>query len=98
MRDYGSVSPQFWIGKTGKALRGKPEAQLLALYLMTCPHANMIGVFHCPVMYWRMKPAWASKGLPRPLQASLISVSAFMTKTLKPCLSYAWPLTKLART
>lgn len=51
MRDYGAVSPQFWIGKTGKGLRGDPHAQLLALYLMTCPHATMIGVFHCPVVY-----------------------------------------------
>lgn len=51
MRDYGKVSPRFWTGKTGKALRGDMEAQILALYLMTSPHANMIGVFHCPVMY-----------------------------------------------
>ena len=51
MRDFSSVSPQFWIGSTGKALRGDSNAQVLALYLLTCPHANMIGVFHCPVMY-----------------------------------------------
>ena len=51
MRDYGVVSPKFWIGETGKALRGNAPAQVLALYLMTCPHANMIGVFHCPVLY-----------------------------------------------
>lgn len=51
MRDYGAVSPQFWIGETGKRLRGKTDAQVLALYLMTSPHANMIGIFHCPTMY-----------------------------------------------
>lgn len=51
MRDYSVVSPRFWIGETGKALRGNAPAQVLALYLMTCPHANMIGVFHCPVLY-----------------------------------------------
>jgi hypothetical protein len=51
MRDYGVVSPKFWIGETGKALRGDSDAQLVALYLMTCPHANMIGVFHCPILY-----------------------------------------------
>ena len=51
MRDYGVVSPQFWIGATGKRLRGNPDAQLLALYLMTSPHATMIGVFHCPILY-----------------------------------------------
>lgn len=51
MRDYGSVSPRFWIGETGKSLRGDAPAQVLALYLMTCPHASMTGVFYCPVMY-----------------------------------------------
>ena len=51
MRDYGIVSPRFWIGETGKKLRGNPNEQVLALYLMTSPHANMIGVFHCPILY-----------------------------------------------
>ena len=52
MRDYGKVSPQFWIGKTGKALRRQgPDAQLVALYLMTCPHANMLGLYYVPKMY-----------------------------------------------
>jgi hypothetical protein len=49
MRDYGVVSPQIWIGKTGKALRGNLPAQVVALYLMTSPHANMIGVYYCPI-------------------------------------------------
>lgn len=73
MRDYGSVSPQFWIGKTGKALRGKPDAQLLALYLMTCPHANMIGVFHCPVMYMAHETGLGFEGASKAL-ASLIEL------------------------
>lgn len=51
MRDYGTVASQFWVRGTGKELRGDMEAQLVALYLMTSPHANMIGVFHLPVMY-----------------------------------------------
>lgn len=51
MREYGKVSASFWIGKTGKALRGNPEAQIVALYLMTCPTSEMTGVFHCPIMY-----------------------------------------------
>lgn len=49
MRDYGSVSPKFWIAGTGKSLRGNLPAQVVALYLMTSPHANMIGVFYCPI-------------------------------------------------
>jgi len=51
MRDYGKVSPQFWLGRTGRSLRGNPEAQVVALYLMTSPHANMLGVYHCPISY-----------------------------------------------
>ena len=51
MREYSVVSPAFWIGDTGKALRGDKDAQLLALYLMTSPHSNMTGVFHCPILY-----------------------------------------------
>jgi len=51
MRDYSSVSGSFWIGKTGKELRGDMPAQLLALYLMTSPHSTMTGVYHCPILY-----------------------------------------------
>lgn len=51
MRDYSKISGQFWIGKTGKALRGDVEAQLVAMYLMTNNHANMIGIYHCPIIY-----------------------------------------------
>lgn len=67
MRDYGKVSPQFWTGKTGKALRGDMEAQVVAMYLMTSPHANMIGVYHLPMLYLSHETGLsiegASKGL-----------------------------------
>lgn len=62
MRDYGKVSPQFWIGRTGKTLRGNPAAQVLALYLMTSPHANMIGVYHCPVAYMAHETGMTTEG------------------------------------
>ena len=52
MRDYGKVSPKFWMGATGKQLRKKGvEAQLVALYLMTSPHANMLGLYYLPTMF-----------------------------------------------
>ena len=69
MRDYGKVSPQFWIGKTGKALRGNPDAQILALYLMTSPHANMIGVYHCPVAYMAHETGLSIEGASKALQS-----------------------------
>lgn len=49
MRDYGKVSPKFWIGATGKKLRAAGhQAQLVGLYLMTGPHANMLGLYYLP--------------------------------------------------
>ena len=51
MRDYSKVSGEFWTGKTGKSLRGDMQTQIIAMYLMTSRHSNMIGVFHCPILY-----------------------------------------------
>ena len=51
MYNYGRVFSSFWVSGSGKTLRGDSESQLVALYLMSSPHANMIGVFHCPVIY-----------------------------------------------
>ena len=68
MRDYGVVSPRFWIGETGKTLRGNANAQILALYLMTCPHANMIGVFHCPLIYMAHETGIGLEGASKALE------------------------------
>jgi hypothetical protein len=69
MRDYGKVSPQFWVGKTGKALRGNLPAQILALYLMTSPHANMIGVYYCPIEYMAKETGLPIEGASEALQS-----------------------------
>lgn len=68
MREYAKVAPQFWTGVTGKALKKRGhESVIVALYLMTSPHANMIGVYHCPVGYIAIDTGLtleeASKGL-----------------------------------
>lgn len=47
MRDYAKVGPQFWIGKTGKMLRkAGVDSQLVGIYLVTSPHANMLGLYY----------------------------------------------------
>lgn len=80
MRDYGKVSPQFWVGATGRKLRGNVEAQLVALYLMTSPHANMIGVFYCPIDYIAKETGLtlegASKGLQSLIEADFCTFEA----------------------
>lgn len=50
MRDYGKVASTFWTGETGRAIRHDQTAQIVALYLMTAPTANMIGLYYLPVV------------------------------------------------
>lgn len=50
MRLYGKVAPAFWTGSTGKHLRALGrDAQLTALYLLTCPSASMLGLYYLPL-------------------------------------------------
>lgn len=51
MREYGKVSPHFWTGSTGKQLRQCPESLVVSMYLMTSPHANMLGLYYMPLLY-----------------------------------------------
>lgn len=52
MRKFVMLSPNFWIGQTGRDLRrAGPEAQLVALYLMSNPLANFTGLYRLPMNY-----------------------------------------------
>ncbi|WP_168404782.1 DNA-binding protein [Erwinia amylovora] len=78
MRDYATVSPQFWLGKTGRELRcAGAEAQVVAFYLITSPHANMLGLYYLPVLYLAHETGLglegASKGLERAIKAGFCS-------------------------
>lgn len=46
MRAYASIAPTFWTRGSGRRIRGDKEAQLVALYLMSSPATNMVGIFH----------------------------------------------------
>jgi len=48
MRAYSSVPPTFWT-TIGRRLRKKPKPLLLALYVQTCPSANMAGLYYLPL-------------------------------------------------
>jgi hypothetical protein len=77
MRDHAIFSPQFWIGETGRELRGHPEAQVVAAYLITCPTSNMIGLYHLgiPTLVHEtgLSKQGASKGLRRVIQVGMAS-------------------------
>lgn len=72
MRDYGKVSPQFWIGRTGKAIRAAgPESTIVALYLMTSPHANMLGLYYLPMMFIAHETGLGMQGAYKGLQGAI---------------------------
>jgi hypothetical protein len=80
MRDYATVTPKFWIGDTGKALRGNRNAQILALYLMTCPHSNMLGVYYLPLPTIAHETGITTEAPSKPLQSPFEGVlEAFRT-------------------
>ncbi|WP_218813328.1 hypothetical protein [Rickettsiella endosymbiont of Dermanyssus gallinae] len=52
MRDYAQISSKFWISPMGKKIKDCGlEAKVLALYLMTCSHANMIHFYYLPLYF-----------------------------------------------
>lgn len=59
MRDYGSVHTRFWINRDIQKL--SDASKLLALYLLTGPHANMLGCFRLPLGYACEDLHWASE-------------------------------------
>jgi hypothetical protein len=52
-REYAKVAPKLWQGgRTAKALRKRgPKALVMALYLMSSPHSNMLGLYSQPLLY-----------------------------------------------
>ena len=72
MRDYSKVGPKFWIGATGKRLRAAGmEAQIVAMYLLTSPHANMLGLYYCPTMFIAHETGLGLEGASKGLQSAI---------------------------
>jgi uncharacterized phage protein (TIGR02220 family) len=87
MREFAKVSPQFWIGETGKQIKSLGiETQLIALYLLTCPHANMIGVYYLPVTFISHETGIPSEGALKALH----SLSEVSFCTYNKATEYVW--------
>lgn len=72
MRDYATVAPQFWLGKTGRELRKKgAEAQVVSFYLMTSPHANMLGLYYLPILYLAHETGLGLEGATKGLESAI---------------------------
>lgn len=76
MRDYGRVYSSFWQSPEMRALPEDPRT--LALYLLTCPHANLIGCFRLSEAYAADDLQWSSERVSEGF-AKLCSIG-FMTR------------------
>lgn len=59
MRDYGKVHTSFWASANIRNL--SEDGRALALYLLTCPHGTIAGVFRLPDGYASEDLQWTSK-------------------------------------
>ncbi|KAA0888808.1 hypothetical protein [Oryzomonas rubra] len=59
MRDYGKLHTSFWTSIDIKGL--SDDGKLLAVYLLTCPHTNLIGCFRLPDGYVSEDLDWPSE-------------------------------------
>lgn len=71
MRDYSKVEPKMWHGKTMKALRKSPEGLVVALYLMTSPSSNMLGLYAQPILYMAYETGLGEEGARKGLQSCI---------------------------
>lgn len=69
MRDYAKVMPKFWHGETCQEIRLRgSEGPLVALYLMTSPMSNMLGLFSQPLLYMAEETGLGLEGARKGLQ------------------------------
>ncbi len=59
MRDYGKVHTSFWSSDNIRNL--SEDGRMLALYLLTCPHGTIAGVFRLPDGYICDDMQWTAK-------------------------------------
>lgn len=59
MREYGRVYSSFWQSQDIREL--SEDGRTMAIYLMTCPHANLIGCFRLPDAYAADDLQWSSE-------------------------------------
>ncbi|HTD04192.1 hypothetical protein [Undibacterium sp.] len=72
MRGYAKISPKFWISGTGEKLRDEGwQAQMVALYLMSSPQANMTGLYYLPKPFMLAETGLTAANLAAGLQGCI---------------------------
>ncbi|MBL1265725.1 hypothetical protein [Candidatus Methylomicrobium oryzae] len=75
MRDYSRVHSTFWTSPDTSSL--SEDGRLLALYLLTGPHSNMLGAFRLPIGYVSTDINWSFERVSKGLKE--LSDSGFIT-------------------
>ena len=72
MREYAKLAPTFWTGKTGKEIKRRGiEAVVMATYLMSSPHSNMLGLYYQPMLYAAHETGLGIEGASKGLQGCI---------------------------
>jgi hypothetical protein len=64
MPSYWRMSPRFWTDPIVR--RGSDDGRLLAAYILTCPHRNVMGLFWLPRAYICADLGWDAERLAKP--------------------------------
>ena len=66
MREYGKICTQFWTSPD--IARLSDQGKLLAAYLLSSPHTNMIGCFRLPLRYISADLSWSDESVLKVLE------------------------------
>ena len=93
MREYGKIAPTFWTGHTGRQIKKMgAQAQVIALYLLTSPHANMLGLYYLPLPYIAHETGSTLQGASKALQS--LSEVSFCTYDEEPEMVFVHEMAK----
>lgn len=81
MRDYGKVYTKFWESEDIRSLSN--DGRMMALYLMTCPHGTIAGVFRLPDGYACEDLQWSAEKVAETLSELLAKGFANRCATTK---------------
>jgi len=81
MRDYGKVHSSFWTSETTRSM--SEDARNLSLYLLTCPHNTIAGVFRLPDGYVCDDMQWTSERVEKAFNETLSKGFAIRCETTK---------------
>lgn len=70
MREFAKIASEFWTSPLGKKIKNTGlEAKVLTFYLMTCRHANMMGVYYLPLSFAAHETGISLEGVTRGIEA-----------------------------